>query len=108
MKTKSINTLTDSAIDSLIILGNNIRLARKLRGETREAFAERCFITPPTLDKLEKGDPSVGLYALMSVLSILEDEESIKNLASHERDLIGQSAAKNIKIIKKRGLDNDF
>lgn len=108
MKTKSINTLPDTAIDALVVLGNNIKLARKLRGETREDFAERCFITPPTLDKLEKGDPSVGLYALMSVLSILEDENSIKNLASHERDVIGQHAAKNIKIRKKRGLDNDF
>lgn len=108
MKTNSIKSLPATAIDSLKSLGSNIKLARKLRNESREVFSKRCFITPPTLDKLENGDPNVSLGILMSVLSVLGDELSISNLAAHERDLVGKSNIKNINIKKKRILDNDF
>ena len=43
-----------------------MRVARKRRGESMAAFAERKQVSVPTLRKMERGDPtvSVSVYAM--------------------------------------------
>lgn len=108
MKSKSIDALNYKATESIQSMGGNIRLARKLRGESAEEFAKRCFISKPTLLKIENGNPNVSIGAIASVLSILSDEQSIANLGAHERDLVGQEGLTHLKNKKTKGLDNEF
>ncbi|CAM2155993.1 XRE family transcriptional regulator [Pararobbsia alpina] len=51
---------------ALLNLGENLRVARKRRGETMAAFAERMQVSVPTLRKMEHGDPtvSISIYAM--------------------------------------------
>jgi transcriptional regulator with XRE-family HTH domain len=109
MKTSSIDSLSLDAIDALKVMGKNVYLARKLRGESLIIFSSRCFISVPTLKKVECGDPSVSIGVIASILSILDDEKSLTNLAAHERDTVAQSNIGRYKISEKsKGLSNDF
>ena len=50
---------------ALVTLGTHLRLARKRRRDSLASFAERMQVSVPTLQKMEKGDPtvSIGVYA---------------------------------------------
>lgn len=51
---------------NLLALGENLRIARKRRGETMAEFAARMQVSVPTLRKMEHGDPtvSISVYAM--------------------------------------------
>jgi transcriptional regulator with XRE-family HTH domain len=57
--------LPGPASRALSTLGSNLCLARKRRKESLASFAERMQVSVPTLQKMEKGDPtvSIGVYA---------------------------------------------
>lgn len=75
--------LREFAIGGLRILGEHIRRARK-EGfrESREAFAKRIGCTPPTLDKLETGDPGVSVMYLMAALHVMTVLPDVVNAAN--------------------------
>lgn len=49
------------SLDAAGLLGERIRIARRGRRWSQEQLAERTGITPGTLIKIERGDPSVRL-----------------------------------------------
>ena len=53
-------------------LGKHISLARRKRCLTQKMLAERALISLATLQRLEKGDSSVSMAAVMRVLFILD------------------------------------
>jgi transcriptional regulator with XRE-family HTH domain len=54
-------TYSPIALEAARLLGARVRLARRERGWTLRELAERVGVTQPTLIKIERGDPSVGL-----------------------------------------------
>jgi transcriptional regulator with XRE-family HTH domain len=48
-------------VEAARLLGARVRLARRERGWTLEELADRVGVTHPTMRKVERGDPSVGL-----------------------------------------------
>lgn len=58
-------SLPSVALDALEALGGNLRVARERRGESLRAWAARMDVSVPTLQRMERGDPSVaiGVYA---------------------------------------------
>jgi transcriptional regulator with XRE-family HTH domain len=85
----SIEALPSSVKLSLEQLGSQIRRARVRRSITAADLAKRCILTLPTLRKVERGDPSVSLGALMAVLWALGLEDRLGSLL--ERDPIGEA-----------------
>ena len=91
--------LLPKVLNNLLLLGENIKLARLRRGISMCLICERAHISRPTLMKIEQGSPdvSIGLYA--SVLNalgnhddelshILEEDElgrNIQDIAMKER-----------------------
>ena len=57
----------------LFEMGNQIKLARLRRKLTAELVAERAGITRATLNKVEKGSPSVAIGIYASVLHALNN-----------------------------------
>lgn len=49
------------ALQAVQLLGNRVRLARRERRWTVAELAERVGVSPVTLRKVEKGDPTVAL-----------------------------------------------
>lgn len=70
-------------------LGSDIRVARKRRRLTLRLMADRALISPTTLTKIERGDPttSIGLYA--SVLMVLGMVDRLGDLADAAHDELG-------------------
>jgi transcriptional regulator with XRE-family HTH domain len=70
-------------------LGSDIRDARRRRRIPVAIMAQRAFISRPTLLKLEKGDPGVGVGTYATVLFVLGMIEKLRDLASGQTDAVG-------------------
>ena len=68
----------------LELLGDRLRLARRRRKMTQKQLAERVYVSPPTIGKLETGDPTSSLATLVRVLSVLKLEHDIESLAADD------------------------
>ena len=84
----SIDALPSSVKLTLEQLGSHIRRARIRRSIKAADLAARCLLTLPTLRKVERGDPTVSLGALMAVLWALGMQDRLGGLL--ERDPIGE------------------
>ena len=104
--------LSPLAHDLLARLGHGIRIARTRRGIRQEDLAKRASMSRVRLRKLEKGDPTVGLGALVQVLEVLGLLEQFAHLADPDRDDLGRSLEarqrKSRVDIKSRKEDLDF
>lgn len=68
---KRIRTYLPYAMEATQLLGEQIRLARRQRRWSQRDLAERAGITPRTLMKVERGDPSVGLGSAFEVAALV-------------------------------------
>jgi transcriptional regulator with XRE-family HTH domain len=59
------------AIEAAQLLGERIRLARRGRRWSQRELAERAGITPGTLIKIERGEPSVRLGTAFEVAALV-------------------------------------
>lgn len=82
----AIESLPRCAKESLEILGNHLRLARKRRGESRRSWALRMNTSVPTLSAMEKGDPRVGIGVYATALWLIGQDKALRDLASFEND----------------------
>lgn len=69
-------------------LGERLRTARLRRRMSASEMAERADISRVTLQRLERGDPSVGMAVFLRVLSVLGLEDDIDAVARD--DELGQ------------------
>lgn len=67
-------------------LGHDLALARRKRGISTADMASRLFVSRDTLWRLEKGDPSVSMGALVTAAFVLQLHDRLANLASPETD----------------------
>ncbi len=74
---------------ALLKLGGDIRAARLRRRITTSLMAERAFISRTTLQKVERGDPTVSLGVYATVLFILGISDRIATLADPGTDALG-------------------
>lgn len=58
---KSSESLPEDVHVVLACLGENLKIVRERRGESLRAWAARMDVSVPTLQRMEKGDPSVGM-----------------------------------------------
>jgi len=70
-------------------LGADISVARRRRGITSALLAERAFVSPRTLVRAEKGDPSVSMAAYGSILFALDLTDRLASLADPAQDAVG-------------------
>ncbi len=84
--------LPGEARELLATLGANLRLARKRRGMSVAALAERLMVSPPTVRKLELGEPTVSLGVVVAALWALGLGHELKALAAPETDQLGLRA----------------
>ncbi|MGE4291475.1 MAG: helix-turn-helix domain-containing protein [Desulfovibrio sp.] len=90
-RSNAINAITRKAEDALRALGSNVRLARLRRRITQKDLAERMSVSPVTVAKLEKGDPSVGLSVLLMALDVMDLVDDIALVAHPDNDEIGKT-----------------
>lgn len=89
MRGKYDNTLPIPVRRTLRKLGAEIRDARRRRRIPTTVMAQRAFISRMTLNKIEKGDPSVAFGSYATVLFVLGMNERLAELADPRHDTVG-------------------
>jgi hypothetical protein len=84
---KVTRSLPPVAVGALRQLGEHIAIARARRKESQRVWAERIGISVPTLIRLEKGDPTVGMGAYASALWLIGRVQALGELAAPATDL---------------------
>lgn len=74
-------------------LGEDIRAARLVRNLPAEVVAERARTSRPTLGRIEKGDPSVGIGIYAAVLQALGMVDRLASVADLRNDDTGLALA---------------
>jgi hypothetical protein len=67
-------------------LGADLAVARLRRKESLRSWAQRLGVTVPTLQRLEAGDPSVGIGIVASALWLIKRDGELRHLAAPEHD----------------------
>jgi len=90
---KATSALPLPVLRALKKLGSDISAARRRRGITAKLVAQRAFINPKSLIRVERGDAgvSIGIYA--TVLFILGMSDRLADLADISHDPLGRALA---------------
>ena len=83
----SLDTLPAEAVASLATLGENLALARVRRRESQREWARRMGISPPTLIRMERGDPTVSMGIYATALWMMGRANALAELAEPVKDL---------------------
>ena len=83
-KLKTSDILLPSLRRKLGVLGGQLRLARLRRQHSMRQISERAGISLSTLEKIEKGSPSVSFGAYAQVLFVLGLDADILLLAKDD------------------------
>ena len=89
MRSNAVDALPRTTRRALLKLGRDIAVARKKRRISTASMAERAFTSRATLQRLERGDPSVSIGIYASVLEILGFTETLAKLADPSADQLG-------------------
>jgi transcriptional regulator with XRE-family HTH domain len=74
---------TAAAIEKL---GADLAVARLRRKESLKTWAKRMGVSVPTLQRLEAGDPAVGIGIVATALWLITRDGELRNLAAPEHD----------------------
>jgi len=93
--------LPASAAKALADFGENLALARQRRKESLRAWASRMAVSVPTLIRMEKGDPSVGMGVYATALWLMGRHAALPEVAAPEHD--ATALAQDIEAVRQRG-----
>lgn len=74
---------TQAALDKL---GADLAVARLRRKESLKTWATRMGVSVPTLQRLEAGDPGVGIGIVATALWLIQRDAELGQLAAPEHD----------------------
>lgn len=104
------STHSPVALEAAALLGSRIRVARRERRWTEAELAERVGVSPVTLRKVERGDPTVALgtafeTAVLTGVTLFDDDDQRRSLEErHVADRLALLPAST-----RRGpVDDDF
>ena len=92
-KADAIASMPGAVLAKLVMVGEQIRIARKRRGYSEEKVAKLTGISRNTLRRVEAGDPGAGLGIVAMVLWVLKLDDDLTRLASPETDTQGKQLA---------------
>ena len=86
--TRAYPALSENVLDQLQKLGQGIAVARKRRHMSMSEMAERMMVNPKTVQRLEEGDPAVGLGIVVTALWVLGLHRRLGDLVAPESDSV--------------------
>lgn len=84
---KAILQLPPSTTAAIEKLGLDLAVARLRRKESLRSWAKRLGVSVPTLQRLEAGDPGVGIGIVATALWLIRRDGELAKLAAPEQDL---------------------
>ncbi|MBT7205135.1 MAG: helix-turn-helix transcriptional regulator [Deltaproteobacteria bacterium] len=100
-------------------LGEGLRIARLRRRQSQVDFAERLMVSRATLQRMERGDPSVALGAWVSAAWLLQRLSDLQHVFDPDFDEAGKrmerrylptrgKKSQTIRLGRSNELNNDF
>lgn len=83
---RALLQLPPSTAAALEKLGADLAVARLRRKESLKTWANRMGVSVPTLQRLEAGDPAVGIGIVATALWLIQRDGELSTLASPEHD----------------------
>jgi transcriptional regulator with XRE-family HTH domain len=85
--TRALLQLPPATAAAIGKLGADLAVARLRRKESLRSWAQRLGVTVSTLQRLEAGDPSVGIGIVATALWLIQRDGELGKLAAPENDL---------------------
>ena len=82
----AIESLPSAVAESLRKLGENLAIARVRRKEPQRLWAKRLGVSIPTLIRMEKGEPGVGMGIYATALWLMGRARALPELADPKHD----------------------
>jgi len=95
---KSTKSLPEDVQSVLERLGENLKVARERRGESFRSWASRMDVSVPTLQRMEKGDPAVGMGIYATAVWLAGQLDTLAEVALPSAD----EQALEMEIVKAR------
>jgi len=86
--TRAYPALSENAVSQIQKLGQDIAVARKRRHVSMSEMAERMMVNLKTVQRMEKGDPAVGIGIVAAALSVLGLHRRLGDLVAPESDSV--------------------
>jgi hypothetical protein len=83
---RALQQLPPATQASLDKLGADLAVARLRRKESLKTWAARMGVSVPTLQRLEAGDPGVGIGIVATALWLIQRDAELGQLAAPEHD----------------------
>src|SRR5437868_12408851 len=83
---EALTTMPPAAAQALRALGENLAIARVRRRESQRAWARRLGVSVPTLIRIERGNPGVGVGIYATALWLMGRMNALPELAAPAQD----------------------
>jgi transcriptional regulator with XRE-family HTH domain len=83
---QALQSLPAAVTGALSALGENLAVARLRRHESQRAWALRLGVSVPTLIRMERGDPGVGMGIYATALWLIGRASELPSLADPQAD----------------------
>ena len=83
---RAILQMPPAAVAAIEKLGADLAVARLRRKESLKTWAQRMGVSVPTLQRLEAGDPGVGIGIVVTALWLIQRDGALAQLAAPELD----------------------
>ena len=83
---RSILQMPPATVAAIEKLGSDLAVARLRRKESLKTWAQRMGVSVPTLQRLEAGDPGVGIGIVVTALWLIQRDGALAQLAAPELD----------------------
>jgi DNA-binding XRE family transcriptional regulator len=75
-----------AVLQQIQLLGQNIAIARKRRGETQGQWAGKLGVSQPTMARIERGDPSVAMASYVMCMWLINQADGLADLIAPLQD----------------------
>lgn len=83
---RALQQLPPATAAAIEKLGADLAVARLRRKESLKTWAKRMGVSVPTLQRLEAGDPSVGIGIVATALWLINRDGELGRLAAPDQD----------------------
>ena len=83
---RAILQMPPATVAAIEKLGADLAVARLRRKESLKTWAQRMGVSVPTLQRLEAGDPGVGIGLVATALWLIKRDGALAQLAAPELD----------------------
>ena len=83
---RALQNLPPATAAAIEKLGADLAVARLRRRESLKTWAKRIGVSVPTLQRLEAGDPAVGIGIVATALWLIQRDGELGRLAAPEND----------------------